>query len=42
MARLMSLGLQLYETVVHSTAILVEIDAVLHVGLDASIWPLRL
>ncbi len=42
MARLMSLGLQLCETVVHSTAMLDEIDAVLHVGLNASIWPLRL
>ena len=42
MATVLSPGLGLYETVIHWTATLVEINTVLHVTLNASIWPLRL
>jgi len=42
MATVLATALGLYETVVHSTATLVEINTVLHVTLNASICPLRL
>jgi len=38
MATVLSPALGLCETVVHSTATLVEINTVLHVTLNASIW----
>ncbi len=38
MATVLSPGLGLYETVIHWTATLVEINTVLHVTLNASIW----
>jgi len=42
MATVRSPALGLYETVVHSTATLVEINRVHHVTLTGNIWPLRL
>ena len=42
MSTVLSPVLGLYETVVRSTATLVEINTVLHVTLTGNIWPIRL
>ena len=42
MSTVLSPVLGLYETVVRSTATLVEINTVLHARLIGNIWPLRL